>query len=250
MKNEHAIKRAIKSFACRRGQSLSSKQEAVWQRLWPLYGLENSFSHGNHQKSLASVVSPLHGAPEFELDLAAIFEREADKILEIGFGNGSSLLEMAANSKEKDYIAVEVYRKGISELLLGIEKLGLSNIRIIWGDAVEVLERVKDGSLSGIQVFFADPWPKLRHHKRRLIQSLFVQKAALKLKAEGCFHLATDWEDYAHHMMSVISNNRLFRNMAGENQYSSRPTYRPVTKYEQRGLRLGHKSWDLIFKRL
>lgn len=184
------------------------------------------------------------------LDLAEVFGRPHEKILEIGFGDGQSLATMAKEAPDKDFIGVEVYKTGVCSLLATIEKEGLENIRIFCADALEVLEhKIPDASLAGIQIFFADPWPKTRHHKRRLIQSAFIALVAKKIKPGGFLHLATDWMDYAHQMMSVMSDSPLFENAAGFGQFTPRPSYRPLTKYEQKGLEKGHQTWDLIFKR-
>ncbi len=259
--------RSIKSFACR-GSKLSPSLEKVWERTWPHFGLNQNFIQGPQIQGFQIQGPQIHGCQQKPqkregtrevtkitelitdfIDPAQIFKRESQKILEIGFGNGRSLAQMAAQSPKKDFIGIEVYKQGIAELLNLIEKMQLSNIRIFWGDAAYLLNSIKDDSLDGIQIYFSDPWPKNRHHKRRLIQRNFVAQIASKLKNSGYFHLATDWKDYANHMMSVISNNTKFRNVAGHTQFSSRPDYRPITKYEQRGIHLGHPSWDLIFER-
>lgn len=185
------------------------------------------------------------------LDFDKIFGRSAEKILEIGFGNGESLVTMALEAPEKDFIAIEVYEAGVGNLLSLLNKHQLSNVRVFFEDAVPVLEKhIPPDSLGGIQIFFADPWPKMRHHKRRLIQTHFVQLIEKKLKIGGILHLATDWMDYAYQMMEVLSQLSSFRNVAGNGAFSKRPETRPVTKFEQRGIKLGHQTWDLIFKRV
>jgi len=157
---------------------------------------------------------------------------------------------MAMKAPEKDFIGIEIYRTGVGSLLTGIAKHRVTNIRIFCSDAIDVLEhKIPDNSLAGLQLFFADPWPKKRHHKRRLVQTAFVNLVARKLKKGGVFHLATDWMDYAYHMMSVISEVDTFQNIEGALTFSPRPDFRPLTKYEQRGLQLGHQIWDLMFKR-
>jgi tRNA (guanine-N7-)-methyltransferase len=188
---------------------------------------------------------PYAAAP---LDLEAAFGRAAPKILEIGFGMGDSTATIAASLPGHDYLGVEVHTPGVGALLKRIGEGNLSNIRIIQHDAVEVLEHmIQDASLDGIHIFFPDPWPKKRHHKRRLIQPDFVAKLASKLKPGGYLHLATDWEDYAMQMLEVLNGERRLANTAKD--YASRPDYRPLTKFEKRGLKLGHGVWDLIFRK-
>jgi len=183
------------------------------------------------------------------LDLDTAFGRVAPKILEIGFGMGDSTATIAAGHPDTDYLGVEVHTPGVGALLKRIGEGHLGNIRIIQHDAVEVLEHmIADASLDGIHIFFPDPWPKKRHHKRRLIQPDFVAKLAGKLKPGGYLHLATDWEDYAMQMLEVLSAERTLTNTAKD--YAPRPDYRPLTKFEKRGLKLGHGVWDLIFKRV
>ncbi len=219
--------RPIRSFVRREGR-ISKAQLSAWERLWPIYGLSAS--------------DP--GCIAFE----SLFGRIADTVLEIGFGDGHSLAEMAKNAPEKNFIGIEVYRTGVGNLLTLIEKHKLSNIRIFCADALEILaNKIPDNSLATLQLFFADPWPKVRHHKRRIVQAPFIKLVAQKLKGLGTFHLATDWMDYAYHMMAVLGESMDFVNASGANQFTSRPDFRPVTKYEQRGLRLGHQTWDLIF---
>jgi tRNA (guanine-N7-)-methyltransferase len=184
------------------------------------------------------------------LDLTDVFGRPSEKILEIGFGDGQSLASMALAAPDKDFIGVEVYKRGICRLLAAIEKEALRNIRIFYADALEVLEyKIPNNSLTTIQVFFADPWSKTRHRKRRLIQPGFIGLSAQKLKLGGILHLATDCVDYANYMITIMSKSPAFENMAGVGQFGSRPPHRPLTKYEQKGLQLSHKTWELIFKR-
>ena len=158
---------------------------------------------------------------------------------------------MAKAHPENDYLGIEVHRPGVGNLLLQIERDDISNVRVMNEDAVEVLEKnIADNSLDAVYLFFADPWHKKRHHKRRIVQEAFVQLLRKKLKADGIFHMATDWQDYAEHMMEVMSAAEGFENTAGKGNYIERPDYRPLTKFEQRGQRLGHGVWDLIFKKV
>jgi tRNA (guanine-N7-)-methyltransferase len=155
---------------------------------------------------------------------------------------------MAKANPDQDFIGVEVYRVGVGSLLADLEEHALTNVRVFCADVVEVLEQaIPDGSVDRIQLFFPDPWPKKRHHKRRLVQDAFVEKIADKLQAGGVFHMATDWHAYADHMLKVMSNSPRFSNHAGLGQFAQRPAYRCLTKYEQRGQALGHGVWDLIF---
>jgi len=182
------------------------------------------------------------------LDLNIAFGREAPKVLEIGFGMGTATAAIAQRHPETDYLGVEVHTPGVGALLKSIGEMGLSNLRIIQHDAVEVLEHMlPDASLDGVHIFFPDPWHKKRHHKRRLIQPDFVALLTRKLKPGGYLHLATDWADYAHQMLDVLSANPDLTNTV--ETYAPRPDYRPLTKFEQRGVRLGHGVWDLIFRR-
>ena len=229
MSQELPILRRIRSFVKREGR-LTEGQERALKELFPLYGLE------------------LQDTP---LNFADVFQRTAPTILEIGFGNGSSLAEMAKNDPEINYIGIEVHRPGVGNLLSQIEKLSLTNLRVMNEDAIDVLNKmIADSTLSAVYLFFADPWHKTRHHKRRIVQKEFVQLLRNKLKVGGIFHMATDWEAYAKHMMRVMTAAEGFSNTAGKEQYLPRPDYRPLTKFEQRGQRLGHGVWDLIFKKL
>lgn len=186
-------------------------------------------------------------APE-PLDLNAVFGRKAPKVLEIGFGMGAATAAIAQAHPETDYLGVEVHTPGVGALLKSIGELGLTNLRIIQHDAVEVLEHMlPDACLDGTHIFFPDPWHKKRHHKRRLVQPDFVALLVKKLKPCGYLHLATDWADYAHQMLEVLSANPNLANTVKD--YAPRPEYRPLTKFEQRGVRLGHGVWDLVFRR-
>lgn len=170
--------------------------------------------------------------------------------LEIGFGDGASLAEMAAADPDGDFIGIEVHRPGVGHLLMELESRDLQNVRIYCHDAVEVLQQhVSDASLDRVLLFFPDPWPKTKHHKRRIVQPDFVSLIASKLKSGGQLHMATDWEPYARHMLAVMKSSAAFRNTADENGFVPRPAYRPATKFEKRGRRLGHPVRDLIYQR-
>jgi tRNA (guanine-N7-)-methyltransferase len=182
------------------------------------------------------------------LDLDDVFGRIAPRILEIGFGMGGATAAIALANPETDYLGVEVHTPGVGALLKQIGELGLENLRIIQHDAVEVLQHmIPDASLDGVHIFFPDPWHKKRHHKRRLVQPDFVALLVRKLRHGGYLHLATDWADYAQQMQSVLAANPDLVNTAAG--FAPRPEYRPLTKFEQRGVRLGHGVWDLIFRR-
>ena len=183
-------------------------------------------------------------------DWSALFGREAPRILEIGFGMGAATAEIAQGLPDHDFIGVEVHEPGVGALLKLIGEQGLSNIRILQHDAVEVLQHmISPGSLAGLHIFFPDPWHKKRHHKRRLIQPAWVSLLASRLSAGGRLHCATDWQPYAQQMLEVLSAEPQLRNTAAAG-YAPRPAYRPLTKFEQRGLQLGHGVWDLVFERV
>lgn len=172
-------------------------------------------------------------------------------VLEIGFGMGASLVEMAKAAPELNFIGIEVHRPGVGACLSAAEEAGLSNLRLFCHDAVEVLEQMlPDESIDTLQLFFPDPWHKSRHHKRRIVQPAFVQMLRPKLKQGGLFHMATDWQNYAEHMLEVMSQAEGFENTSEFGDYVPRPDQRPLTKFERRGHRLGHGVWDLIFKRI
>lgn len=220
--------RRIRSFVKREGRLTKGQQRAL-DELFPVFGLSTDQNI-------------------FNLD--EIFGRSAPKILEIGFGNGASLARMAKTHPENDYLGIEVHRPGVGNLLIQVENEQLKNIRVMSDDAVEVLENnIADDCLDAVYLFFADPWHKKKHHKRRIVQQAFVQLLRKKLKTGGIFHMATDWQDYAEHMMEVMSGAEGFENTAGDGNYIERPDYRPLTKFEQRGQRLGHGVWDMIFKK-
>lgn len=221
--------RRIRSFVRREGRLTPGQQRAM-DLLFPRFGIDESNK---------------------PLDLDAVFERHAPRILEIGFGNGESLAEIARQHPDNDYIGIEVHRPGVGHLLMKIEELELSNVRVICADAVEVLEQqIPDDSLDAIYLFFPDPWHKKRHHKRRQVRPEWAQLVRRKLKPGGRLHMATDWENYAEHMLDVLSNAEGFRNTSEDGNYVPKPDYRPETKFERRGLRLGHGVWDLVFEKV
>lgn len=198
-----------------------------------------------HDEMMAKVGIPYAPAP---LDLDAVFGRRAPRIFEIGFGMGETSAAIAEAHPQNDYIGVEVHTPGVGSLCKLIAEKGLSNQRIIQHDAVEVLrDMIPEQSLDGAHIFFPDPWPKARHHKRRLIQPPLVALLASRLKTGGYLHCATDWENYAEQMLDVLAAEPSLQNTA--DGYAPRPDYRPLTKFEQRGLRLGHGVWDLVFRR-
>lgn len=182
------------------------------------------------------------------LDPQATFGRQAPLILEIGFGMGETTAKIARNHPENDFLGVEVFNAGVGALLNRIEEQGITNIRIIQHDAVEVLKSMIDvASLSGVHIFFPDPWPKKRHHKRRLIQPALIELLASRMAPDAYLHCATDWEHYAHQMLEVLTASPLLENTC--EGFCPRPEHRPLTKFEARGLRLGHGVFDIIFKR-
>lgn len=226
MTNDNQTLHRIKSFVLRQGRLSASQQTAI-DTLWPTVGLERTATL---------------------LDFESLFGRSAPTILEIGFGMGSSLATMAANHPENNYIGIEVHRPGVGALLKLIEANRLINIRVFNADAIDVLDQqIPKNSLDAVYLFFPDPWHKTKHKKRRIVQAEFAAKIAHHLKPGGQFHMATDWEDYAHHMMGVMSDAPHFENISGAGQFTPRPNYRPLTKFEQRGQKLGHGVWDLVF---
>jgi len=220
--------RKIRSFVRREGRITAGQQRALHD-LWPRYGL----------------------AADQPLDLATIFGRRAPCTLEIGFGNGDALATMAGQQTDTDFIGIEVHRPGVGRLLQQLDEHELSNVRVMREDAVQLLTSCfPDNSLDRLLLFFPDPWHKKRHHKRRIVQPAFIELLARKIKPGGILHMATDWEDYARHMLEVMGESAAFRNCAGSGNYSPQPDYRPVTKFERRGQRLGHGVWDLLFERI
>ncbi len=203
-------------------------QERAWRELWPRYGLAES---------------------DGTLDLDAAFGRAAARTLEIGFGNGESLVALAQAHPDEDFLGIEVHRPGVGHLMLRAESLELANIRVACRDAVEVLSRqLPDASLDTVLLYFPDPWPKKRHHKRRIVQPAFVALVASKLKPGGRFRLATDWQNYAEQMLAVVGDSTMLVNEFDAG-YAPRPDSRPLTRFESRGQRLGHEVWDLCFRK-
>jgi tRNA (guanine-N7-)-methyltransferase len=218
--------RRIRSFVTRAGR-LSTAQARALEELGPRFCIP-------YTKNL--------------LDIDTAFGRSAPTIFEIGFGMGETTAKIAAGMPEKNFIGVEVHTPGVGSLLKLIGEMGLNNLRIIQHDAVEVVTNMlAPASLAGVHVFFPDPWHKARHNKRRLIQGPFVNLLASRIASGGYLHCATDWQDYAEQMLAVLSVEPSLENTAAD--YAPRPEYRPVTKFENRGLRLGHGVWDVVFKK-
>ena len=227
MENTAKKLREIKSFVLRQGR-LTPGQQKAFETVWPQYGIDYQ--------------------PE-QLNFRNLFGNDNPVILEIGFGNGDSLAEMALHNPEANYLGIEVHRPGVGHLLIQIEKLQLSNIRIISHDAIDVLKNcIAPGSLQGVQLFFPDPWHKKRHHKRRIVQPKFLDLLAGVICQNGFFHAATDWQNYAEHMLEVIRPHSAF-SIDSPDGYIPRPDHRPITKFEQRGQKLGHGVWDIMATR-
>lgn len=221
--------RGIKSFVMRSGRMTEGQQRGL-DLGWPLFGLQLE-----------------DGLRDFD----QVFGRSAPRTFEIGFGMGHATLEMAAAAPEQDFIGVEVHKPGVGALLNGMLTQNLSNIRVYSCDALEVLrDCVADASLDRLLLFFPDPWHKSRHHKRRIVQPAFAELVRQKLKIGGVLHMATDWEQYAEHMLEVMNVAPGYRNLAADGRCVERPSERPVTKFERRGERLGHGVWDLKFQRI
>lgn len=221
--------RGIKSFVMRSGRMTEGQQRGL-DLGWPKFGLQLE-----------------DGLRDFD----QVFGRSAPRTFEIGFGMGHATLEMAAAAPEQDFIGVEVHKPGVGALLNGMLTQNLSNIRVYSCDALEVLrDCVADASLDRLLLFFPDPWHKSRHHKRRIVQPAFAELVRQKLKIGGVLHMATDWEQYAEHMLEVLNVAPGYRNLAADGRCVERPSERPVTKFERRGERLGHGVWDLKFQRI
>ena len=227
MSDNNQFLRPIRSFVKREGK-LTKGQKNALDKAWPSLGVD---------------------LDDEQLDLVSLFGREAPVVLEIGFGNGASLAEMAAASPDTNFFGIEVHRPGVGSLLVHVLHQELENVRVSADDAVQVLnQQIPDQSLDRVQIFFPDPWHKKRHHKRRLIQPEFVNTLCDKLKKGGVIHAATDWENYAEHILEVLEGCSKIENTA--DGYAPKPDYRPGTKYEARGKRLGHGVWDLVFKKI
>ena len=218
--------RKIQSFVRRSGR-ISKAQSIGLNELWHDYGVDLN---------------------EKKLDFNKLFLSKNNVTLEVGFGNGDSLLEMAIDQPNQNFLGIEVYEAGVGRLINEANKNKLSNLKIIKDDAVEVLtNNILDNSISHFQLFFPDPWHKKKHHKRRIVQISFLDLLSNKLKKDGIVHIATDWENYAEHIMELLESHSHFKNCAGDHMYSLRPKNRPLTKFENRGQKLGHGVWDIIF---
>ena len=219
--------RRIRSYVRRAGR-LTRAQARALQTLWPAFGLDTGSE---------------------PLDLTNAFGRDAPRILEIGFGDGACLAELAARHADRDYLGIEVHEPGIGHLLLALEKNRTGNVRIIARDATEVLPLIPPQGLHGVHLFFPDPWPKKRHHKRRIVQPAFLDAVGRVVAPGGYLHMATDWEPYAEHMLAVGNAAPGWTNTSPEAGFVGRPDTRPETKFERRGQRLGHTVRDLVFRR-
>ncbi|MCY4045247.1 MAG: tRNA (guanosine(46)-N7)-methyltransferase TrmB [Cellvibrionales bacterium] len=218
--------RRIKSFVLRTGR-MTPGQQAAYEAFYKKYGLTLS---------------------DAQLNFSALFGNDNPVVLEIGFGMGDSLFQMAKANPEVNYIGVEVHTPGVGRLLNLVSDAELSNVRVFEEDAIKVLDQmIPDNGLSGVQIYFPDPWHKRKHHKRRIVQPEFIQHLVTKLGPEGFIHLATDWEHYAYHMLEVVNANPNLRNASEDNSFIPRPDARPLTKFEKRGERKGHGVWDLWF---
>jgi len=222
-----APRRSVRSYVLRQGR-LTAAQQRACDELLPRYGI------------------PFRDA---RLDLDQVFGRPAPRILEIGFGMGETTADIAARHPENDYLGIEVHTPGVGSLLKRIADARLTNVRVIQHDAVEVLQAmIPEASLDGVHIYFPDPWPKKRHHKRRLLQPSFTALLASRMKPGAYVHVATDWEDYALAILEVLRAEPALENTAAE--FAPRPQWRPETKFEARGLKLGHRVWDVLFRRL
>ena len=220
--------RKIRSFARRSGRMTESQKKALAE-YWDAHGI-------SYEDTI--------------LDLNKLFGRDAPKNIEIGFGMGENILNVAQSRPEEDFIGIEVHQPAVGHVLNKIQSLGLTNLKVMNHDAVEVLSfLIADHSLDSVSIFFPDPWHKTNHHKRRLVSPPFVALLAKKIKKGGRVYLATDWEHYAHQMLEVFTDNNNFKNLSPNNTFCKRMEFRPITKFEKRGLKLGHGVWDLIFEK-
>lgn len=224
----HKTLHRIRSFVLRQGR-ITSAQSRAFDMHWTHYGLE----------------------PQSNLrDYDAVFGRTAPRVLEIGFGNGEALLAAAQNEADKDFIGIEVHRPGVGRLLNALSSANVDNARLYHADAVEILRHeIASESLAQVRIYFPDPWHKKRHNKRRLIQPEFVALLATYVARGGLLHLATDWADYAEHMLAVLEAAPEWRNQSGAGNYAPQPPWRITTHFEKRGMRLGHGVWDLLYER-
>lgn len=221
--------RQIKSFVKREGRLTKGQQKALDDH-WSTMGLDTSMGM---------------------LDFQQVFNSCNDVVLEIGFGMGQSLVEMAKNAPDKNFIGIEVHKPGVGACLMAAAEAEITNLRVFGDDAVEVLDHsIPDSSLHTVQLFFPDPWHKKRHHKRRIVQPKFVESLRKKFVLGGVFHIATDWQNYAEQMLEIMSAANGFENLVEDGQYVPRPDNRPLTKFETRGQKLGHGVWDLMFRRV
>ncbi len=221
-----APRRSIRSYVLRQGR-LTPAQQRARETLLPRYGIPYS---------------------ESVLDLEQVFGRRAPRIVEIGFGMGETTADIAARHSENDYLGIEVHAPGVGSLLRRLADADLTNVRVIQHDATDVLANmIAPEALDGVHIFFPDPWPKKRHHKRRLIQPPFVSLLCSRMKPGAYLHVATDWEDYARQMLEIFDAEPMLRNTA--QGFAPRPEWRPETKFEARGLKLGHRVWDMLFRR-
>jgi len=224
--DEDKPQRRIRSYVLRQGR-LTTGQAHALEYYWPFYGID--FSRAR-------------------LDLDQVFDRPAPRILDIGFGMGDTSIALARARPENDYLAVEVHRPGIGSLLRQARAANINNIRVICADVIEVLtHQIPDQSLDHVYILFPDPWPKKRHHKRRLINPDFLSRLLPKLHRHGRIFIATDWQDLAEHVMTVVGDHKGFINLAGEGNTAPRPRWRPITKFERRGKNLRHPVWDFIY---
>ena len=229
MKNQITSQPTIKSYV-RRGGRLTPGQKKALVEYWPLYGIDFAPSR---------------------IDLAAIASGFEGLKLEIGFGSGEALISMAKNDPKCLYLGIEVHDSGVGRCLNSIHANAMSNVRVIKHDAIEVMQQMLPvQSLDRVFLFFPDPWHKKRHNKRRIVNQRFRDLLARLLKPGACLHIATDWQDYAAHMAAEMLSDPRFKNLGDENGYASRPAYRPATRFENRGLKLGHGVWDLVFENI
>lgn len=228
MTESKPARRSIRSFVRRTGR-ITPAQERARKELWPHYGLDYT---------------------EVELDLDTVFGRVSRKILEIGFGNGESLVQAALDDPDADFLGIEVHDPGVGHCLIHAHAAEIENLRVIAHDAIEVLQQqIQDGTLTRVNLYFPDPWPKQRHHKRRIIQAEFLQLIARKLRAGGTLHIATDWQNYAEHIDDKLADSPLFRLGERREHAGDRPLQRHGTRFERRGLTKGHKIRDWRFSR-